>query len=443
MEKKHVVIIGGSAAGVTASRAARRHPLVGKVTVIRKESRVLVPCGIPYIFGTLGSVDKDLMSDALLGGSELIVDEVTSIDRKNKTVSTAGAKTIGYDKLLLCTGSGPVMPSIPGLEKGNVFAVWKDADYLQKLVEALKVAKSVVVIGGGFIGVEFADECRKRGLEVTLVELLPHCLQLVCDDPLCIDAESALKKQGVRVITSDAVRSIAGNSKVDYVELQSGERVKADIVVVGIGAAPNTELAHKAGLAIGEKGGIKVDEYMRTSDPDIFAAGDCAEKYSFFNGKPVALRLASIATREAKLAVMNLFGPKIKNTGTIGAFSTTIGDTALEVAGLTEREAHEAGFDFVVGEASAVDKHPGSMPNAREVKVKLLFDRNSRKILGGQACGGLTTGEIVNVIAALVAGGMTAEQVATVQVGTHPILTASPIVYQIANAADQALAKMS
>jgi len=383
------------------------------------------------------------MSDATLGGSEIIVDEVTSIDRKNKTVSTAGAKTIGYDKLLLCTGSGPVVPPIPGLEKANVFTVWKDADYLQKLMEALKVAKSVVVIGGGFIGVEFADECRKRGLEVTLVELLPHCLQLVCDDPLCIDAESALKKQGVRVITGDAVQSIAGNGKVEYVHLQSGERVKADTVVVGIGAVPNTELAQKAGLEIGQQGGIKVDEYMKTSDADIFAAGDCAEKYSFFTGKPVPLRLASIATREAKLAVMNLFGPKIKNPGTMGVSSTTIGDTAIAVAGLTERAAHEEGFDFVVGEASAVDKHPGSMPNAREVKVKLLFDRSSRKILGGQACGGPTTGEIANVIATLIAGGMTAEQVATFQIGTHPILTASPIVYQITNAADQALAKMS
>ena len=443
MEKKHVVIIGGSAAGAVASRVARRHPMVGKVTVIRKEARALVPCGIPYIFGTLGSVDKDLMPDATLGGSEIIVDEVTSIDRKNKTVSTAGAKTIGYDKLLLCTGSRPVIPPIPGLEKANVFTVWKDADYLRKLMEALKGAKSVVVIGGGFIGVEFADECRKRGLEVTLVELLPHCLQLVCDDPLCIDAESALKKQGVRVITGDAVQSIAGNGKVEYVHLQSGERVKADTVVVGIGAVPNTELAQKTGLEIGQGGGIKVDEYMRTSDPDIFAAGDCAEKYSFFNGKPVPLRLASIATREAKLAVMNLFGPKIKNPGTMGVSSTTIGDTAIAVAGLTERAAHEEGFDFVVGEASAVDKHPGSMPNAREVKVRLLFDRSSRKILGGQACGGPTTGEIANVIATLIAGGMTAEQVATFQIGTHPILTASPIVYQITNAADQALAKMS
>jgi pyruvate/2-oxoglutarate dehydrogenase complex dihydrolipoamide dehydrogenase (E3) component len=247
----------------------------------------------------------------------------------------------------------------------------------------------------------------------------------------------------VRVITADAVQSIAGNGKVEYVHLQSGERVKADTVVMGIGAVPNTELAQKAGLEIGQRGGIKVDEYMRTSDPDIFAAGDCAEKYSFFTGKPVPLRLASIATREAKLAVMNLFGPKIKNPGTMGVSSTTIGDTAIAVAGLTERAAHEEGFDFVVGEASAVDKHPGSMPNAREVKVKLLFDRSSRKILGGQACGGPTTGEIANVIATLIAGGMTAEQVATFQIGTHPILTASPIGYQITNAADQALAKMS
>jgi NADH oxidase (H2O2-forming) len=443
MDKQHVVIIGGSAAGVEASKGARRHPLVGKVTVIRKEAKVMVPCGIPYIFGTLGAVDKNVIPDAALGDSELLIDEATEIDRGAKTVKTAGGKVIGYDKLILCTGSRPVTPPIPGLDKDNVFAVWKDAEYLEKVEQALKAAKSVVVIGGGFIGVEFADECRKRGLEVTLVELLPHCLALVCDETQCISAEAELEKAGVRVITNDVVSTIGGNRKVEYVELRSAERVYADVVVLGIGAAPETELAQKAGLEIGPTRGIKVDDYMRTSDPDILAAGDCAEKYSFFTGQPVGLRLASIATREAKLAVMNLFEEKVKNVGPMGVFATALGDTAVSVAGLTEKAAADAGFEYVVGEAGAVDKHPGGMPNAKEMKIKLLFDKKTGKMIGGQACGGPSTGEMANVMAALIAGGMTADQVAIFQMGTHPALTASPIVYQLVNAADQALARLS
>lgn len=440
IDKKHVVIIGGSSAGMEASKIIRRNEMVEKVTLIRKEQKVMVPCGIPYIFGTLGAVDKNVVPDAILGESELIVDEVTAIDRGTKTVSTAGARTTSYDKLVLCTGSRPVLPPIPGIDKENVFAVWKDADYLRKIEESLKAAKSVVVIGGGFIGVEFADECRKLGLEVTLVELLPKCLQLVCDEPLCVCAEEALGNDGVKVITGDAVSSIGGNTKVEYVELKSGGRVNTDIVILGIGVVPEVELAKKANLEIGEMGGIKVNEYMRTTDHDILAAGDCAEKYSFFTGNPVSLRLASIATREAKIAGINLFEFKLKNPGSIGVFSTAIGDTAIGVAGLTERTAAEAGFDFFVGEAAATDKHPGSMPDAKETKVKLLFDKKSGKLIGGQVCGGSSTGEITNVIAALIAGGMTAEQVAVSQVGTHPMLTASPRVYQIVNAADQALA---
>jgi NADH oxidase (H2O2-forming) len=182
---------------------------------------------------------------------------------------------------------------------------------------------------------------------------------------------------------------------------------------------------------------------MRTSDPDILAAGDCAEKYSFFTREPVPLRLASIATREAKLAVMNLFEAKIKNPGPMGVFATALGDTAVSVAGLTEKAATDAGFEYVVGEAGAVDKHPGSMPNAKEMKIKLLFDKKTGKMIGGQACGGASTGEMANVMAALIAGGMTADQVAIFQMGTHPALTASPIAYQLVNAADQALAKLA
>jgi len=439
-EKAELVIVGGSAAGIQAAITAKRlNNNVGKITVIRKESKVLVPCGIPYIFGTLGSAEKNLIPDGAIGDAELVIDEVTSLDRESQRVTTAGGRTIGYDKLILATGSQPVVPPIPGRELGNVYTVEKDVEYLQGLDKALGEAKDVVVIGGGFIGVEFADEFRKRGLNVTIVELLPRCLFLNCDEEFCIRVEEELARANIKTVCGNGVKSILCNGRVSHVELSNGEQLKADLVIMAIGVAPNTRLAQEAGLEIGVTKGIKVDRYMRTSDPDIFAIGDCAEKYSFFTGKPTPLRLASIATHEARIAIANLFEPCVENRGAVGVFGTKVGNVAVGVAGLTEKAAREAGFDVLIGKASAPDRHPGGMPSTQQMQVKLIFDRRSGRILGGEAYGGASVGELTNAMAVLVQNGATPEDIRISQVGTHPALTGSPMVYQTTNAAEQAL----
>jgi len=300
-----------------------------------------------------------------------------------------------------------------------------------------------VVVGGGFIGAEFADECRKMGLRVTVVELLEHCLYLNCDEDFCISVEDKMREVGVQVNTTCRVKAIVGDQKLDYVECEKGLHFKADVVILALGVVPNTELASDAGLEIGEQKGILVDQYMITSDPNIFAIGDCAEKFCFFTGKPTAVRLASVASREARIAGANLFQPRRRrNQGTIGVFATMIADTSTGVAGLTERAATNLGFDLVIGEAAAPDRHPGSMPGARELRVKLIFDRSTAKLIGGEACGGVTAGEIANVLAQAIAAGMTANDIALAHVGTHPALTASPLVYQIVNAAEEAIIKL-
>jgi len=443
MKNADVVIVGGSAAGIEAAITAQRQYKLKKILVIRKEKQALVPCGIPYIMGTLGSPEEDVMPVSLLGDAELMIDEVISIDRGAKSITTGKGENIGYDRLILATGSRPVVPPIPGADLANVFAIRKDINYLKQLRDALKNAKDVVIVGGGFIGAEFADECRKMGLNVTIVELLEHCLYLNCDEDFCIRIEDAMREVGVKVNTECRVASICGEGKVEYVECDKGLRFKADVVILAIGVAPNTELARDAGIEIGEKRGILVDQYMITSDPHIFAVGDCAEKFCFFTGKPTATWLASVATREARIAAANLFQPRRRrNQGTIGVFGTMIADTATGVAGLTERAARDLGFEVVIGEAAAVDKHPGSMPGAKELRVKLIFDQSSRKLIGGEACGGLTAGEVANVMAQAIAAGMTANDIAISQVGTHPALTASPLVYQMVNAAEEAVVKL-
>ncbi|MGM0681679.1 MAG: FAD-dependent oxidoreductase, partial [Thermodesulfobacteriota bacterium] len=355
MKQADVVVVGGSAAGPVAAVTAKRHYKDADVLVIRKEKRVMVPCGIPYIFGTVGSTDNNLIPDALLtnNGVDFMVDEVTEVDRAGKSLKTAGGETVSYDRLILSTGSKPVSPPISGKELENVFFVNKDADYLDEFQKRLAELRDIIVIGGGFIGVEMADEFQKiGGKNITVIEALPHCLLLALDEEFCVEAENKMAERGIKVVTNSTVSSILGNGKVDSVELKSGERLKADAVIIGIGAAPNTELAQQAGLEIGDMKGIKVNEYMRTSDENIFAVGDCAEKFSFFTKKASGLRLASIACTEAHIAGANLFGLKRKNEGAIGVFATVVGDMGLSAAGLTEKAANDAGYDIITAEVT-------------------------------------------------------------------------------------------
>ncbi|MBN1657921.1 MAG: FAD-dependent oxidoreductase [Anaerolineae bacterium] len=445
MRNMDVLIVGGSAAGISAAITAKRHYPDASVALVRQEGKVPVPCGIPYVFGTLESPDSNLIPDGAVTGSgaELILDKVTALDPKAHTVTTQRGETFGYRKLILATGSKPIVPPIPGHDLENVFTVEKDVDYLHELTAKMDEAHRVVIIGGGFIGMEMADECRKRkNLEVTVVEVLPHCLFLAFDQDLCQRTEEALKNVGVQVRTSARAEEILGNGKVEGVRLDSGQVLPADMVLFGIGTRANVDLAREAGLDLGPCGAIAVDRYMRTSDPDILAAGDCAEKFSFFTGQPTPLRLASIATAEARIAGANLFELRRENPGTIGVFSTKINGLSMAIAGMGQKAAEEAGIDYVVGMAEAVDKHPGGMPGAQSLRVKLIFRKYSGVLIGGQVCCGDTTGEVVNLIAALIQAKMHADQIAMFQMGTHPALTASPIAYQLVNAAEQALLKM-
>jgi len=445
MEKADIIIVGGSAAGITVGVSARRYYPDAKILLIRKEKEVLIPCGIPYIFGTVESPDRNLIPDSVLSKNnvELTIDEVVSINKDRKIVQTFSGKVLGYEKMVLATGSLPRVPPIPGVELDNVFAVWKDVEYLKKVLRALDESKDLVIIGGGFIGLEFADECKKRGIaNVTIVELLPHCLLLACDEEICARVEEKLSERDIKVLVNRRVEAIIGDKKVDYVELDNGQRVKADVIILGIGVIPNVQLARDSGLQVDEKEGIYVDEFMRTSDENIFAAGDCTRKRCFFTGRPTFLRLASIGTMEARVAGANLFRLRHRSECPIGVFGTVVGDLAIGSAGMTEREAKEAGFEVVTGEAEAPDKHPASMPGTNNLAVKLVFEKDTRILLGGQVYGSMTAGKVANFIGALIQKRMRADEIVTFQVGTHPMLTASPISRQVENAAEIALTKL-
>jgi len=441
MEKTDVLVIGSSAAGLVAALTAKTVNPEKDVTVVRMEEKTLVPCGVPYIFASVQSTDNNILpSDKMFdsAGVNLNLGKVISISREDKVCKLEDGKEFSYDKLVIATGSSPSIPKwLKGAELENVFTVPKNKVYLDEMQEKLKVCKKVVTIGAGFIGVELSDELTKAGKDVTLVEKLPHILGLAFDQDIAIQAEELIKTRGVKIRTGIGVKEITGDKKVAGVLLENGETIEADAVVLSIGYKPNIELAKDAGLPINELGFIRVDEYMRTEDSSIFAVGDCAEKRDFVTRKQNAVMLASTACAEARTAGINLFKLSVVKTfsGTISIFSTAIGDTGFGVAGLTEARAIEEGFDIVTGVFEGMDKHPGTLPGTHKQMVKLIVGKESNIILGGEVVGGLSVGELTNTIGFIIQNRMDINSILTAQIGTHPLLTASPAGYPLLKAA--------
>lgn len=438
--KYDVLVVGGGPAGiVTALTARKAYGPELTIGLMRREAPTLVPCGIPYMFGTLDAAAKNVMADKPLeaAGVEILNDEATTLDLESKTVGTRSGKTISFEKLVLATGSEPVLPDIEGVDLPGVFPIRKSYSYLDAVRQRLAAVGDVVVIGGGFIGVEFADELAKLpGRRVTVVEILDHCLGQSFDPEFSELAEKALAARGVRVLTGRKVSRMVGSAAVQAVELEDGQRLPAEAVILSVGARPSTALARQAGLRLTPRGAVAVDAAMRTSHPDVFAAGDAAAKTDFFSGGESPVMLASVAGIEARAAGTNLYEVRsLLAGGTPGAFATMVGELALASVGLTETGARRRGIAVEIGRADAVDRHPGTLPGARPVKVKLVFAAMTGRLLGGQVAGGASAGEMANVIALAVGHRMEAADLYLMPLGTHPLLTPAPTTYPVVTAA--------
>jgi len=442
--KTDVLVLGSGPAGITAALTAKRRYPERKVTVVRERERCVIPCAIPYIFRRLDNPEKILISDKLLknAGVEILTASATEIDKESKKVILSNREEISYEKLILALGSKPRKLGIEGEEKRGVWYIEKDFEHLKKLREHVLSSKHIVLLGGGFTGVEIAEELSGiEGKQVTIVEKFPHCLFQNFDKEFCEEIEAELRKRGVRILTSNTVEKILGSEKVEGILLSNGERIKADCVIIAAGSKPNVELAERAGIKLGKSGAIAVDEHMRTSEHDIYACGDCAEKMDFFTGKPVQAMLASVATREARIAASNLYGSLRKNNGTLGSFSTTLFNRLFACAGYTEKRAEEEGFETRSGFATAPSTHPAAL-GGEELRVKLLFLRKNGILLGAQVSGPERAAELVNTLTLAMERGATVHDLCAAQISTHPLLTPAPTVYPVILAAQEALSRM-
>ncbi len=448
MIKTDILIIGGGPAGLVTAVTARKHNSDKRITLIRQEKKSIIPCGIPYIFNRLDSTEKDVAPDKPLEVNkiDLLIDEVVKIEPSNKKILLKKNKEMSYQKLVLATGSAPSLIPIKGIEKEGVWLVKKDFDYLEKMRQAVLKSKDTVIIGGGFIGMELAEELSSlKGLNISVVEKLDFCLGTTFDEEFALAGQEKLKEKGIKIYTKTGVAEIAGQGKVEYVRLDNNEQIPADLVILSIGARPKTNLAKEAGLKIGEKGGIWVDEYMRTNLADIFAVGDCAETKEFFTGKFIPVMLASTAASEARIAGANLYQLEIlrENKGTLGAFSTFLNGLTLGAAGFSEKTAKAEGFDIVIGQGEAPNHHPGSLPDTEKIKVKLVFAKSSGILLGGQVMGPTGIAEMINLLSLAIQQGVTLYDFDTLQISTHPLLTSAPTVYPLIIAAQSALMKLN
>lgn len=444
-----VIIIGGGPSGLITGITGKSQNPDKTFLIIQKEEKNLVPCGIPYIFHDLGDVTKNEMGFAgfLNVGGEMLFDTVIDVDTKNKQLFTSGGKSFSYEKLVFATGSTPKIPTfLKGYDQEGVEYIIKSYDYIKKLKAKTDQAKQIVIIGGGFIGVELAEQLAKfEDKEISLIEMQECCLFRAFSKDVAEVVDSVIKNTSIKLYTGVKVEEITGkNGKVDSVRLSNGLVLKAELVIVSIGYKPNTELADKIGLEINHNGSIRCDNYLRTPVKDIYAIGDCSQTIGFVTGRTDDIMLASTATAEARILGYNLFRINLLRnfTGTLSVFSTEIAGTVFASAGAIEQIAEYADIDYIVGKFEDVDRHPAAIKDASKLMTKLIVSPMNGVIIGGEMYGGKSVGELINVVGLAIQKEVTVYELISYQIGTHPLLTTAPTKYVLIKAAEMALKKI-
>ncbi|KRQ87963.1 Coenzyme A disulfide reductase [Caloramator mitchellensis] len=412
---KKVIIIGGVAGG--ASAAARLRRLDENIEIVMFERGDYISfanCGLPYYIGGTISERQNLLVQTEEGMEKRfnidirVRSEVTKIDRANKEVEVfSEGKTYRekYDYIILSPGAAPFVPQIPGVDKKNIFTLrnMADVDRIKSFINE-KSPKKAVVVGGGFIGVEVAENLKDAGLEVTLIEAMDQIL-----GPFDIEMARILEKEmndhGVDVITSDGVEKFEGNERLN-ISLKSGKKVEADLVIMAIGVRPEIKLAKEAGLEIGERGGIKVDEYLRTSDPNIYAVGDAIEVKDLVTDSMALIPLAGPANKQGRIAADNICGRNVKFVSAQGTSILKVFDMTAAATGANEKMLKRMGIPYLKSYTHS-GSHAGYYPGAFTLTIKLLFSPTDGKVLGAQVVGRDGVDKRIDVLATAIRHGLT------------------------------------
>lgn len=426
-----VIIVGGVAGGASAAARLRRLDENAQITMYERSGYIsYANCGLPYYIGGVITDRRQLTlqtSDSFYKRFRVDVKvnhEVLSIDRVNHTVevknlSTGEIFTDNYDKLVLSPGAKAVKPPIPGIESERIFTLRtvEDTYRIADEIKALK-AESAVVIGGGFIGIEAAENLTGIGLSVSLCEASPQVLSQF-DDDMIPQVHAVIREKGINLILGRAISSF--EEKEDGIEsvLSDGEHIKSDIVLLAIGVAPDSALAVSAGIKTGIKGAITVDEHMLTSDPDIYAVGDAAEIEELVTGSKANIPLAGPANKQGRIAADNIAGISSSYKGTMGTSVLKIFDITAASTGINERRARAMSlkYDKVILSPSS---HASYYPGGKVMTMKVLFDPDKDRLLGAQIIGYDGVDKRIDVIATALRAGMRASELAALELAYAP-----------------------
>ena len=420
---KKIVIIGGVAGGMSAATRLRRLDPDASIIVIERSGFVsYANCGLPYFMGGVIQSQGAL----LLQTPESLKDRFALDVRINATATTinraqqaihienraGNSYDLDYDYLILSPGAQPVVPPIPGTERAHTLRTVEDVTKITAAVNAQP--GSAVVVGGGFIGVESAENLVHRGIATTIIEAGQQLLAPL-DAELAALVHEEMRSQGVTVELGVQVTEITD----DAITLSDGRSLSAELVIAAIGVRPDTSLAFGSGIEVGTRGGIVVNEYGQTSDPHIYAIGDVAEKIDALDGNPTLVPLANIANRQGRVVADHIMGQRIRPVKTIGTAIVKVFDLTVATTGWNEKRARAQGLSTFI-----IHTHPGShagyYPGAEQMALKLLVDKNTNLIVGAQAVGKDGVDKRIDVLATAIRSGMTAPELADLELAYAP-----------------------
>ncbi len=456
-DKLRVVIVGGAVAGPKAASKIIRLRPDAEVTVVEKNHVLSVAgCGLPsYMAGVVTDQRQLLSTPAGTVRDPVFFQNVKHVRVMNQTEATdidpvqrvlrvrdsVNGKEIGlpYDKLILTMGALPVRLNVPGTDLDNVVTLHglQSAERIRSRLAQGK-AHDVVIVGGGILGVEITESLVERGCRVTIVEKTPQIMRIL-DWEMAALVEQHLESKGVKILTETTVQGFQGNGKVTAVITDQGQ-LSADLVIVAIGFRPNAALARSAGLVIGETGAIKVDDHMCTSDPNIYAAGDCVETTGVITGRSLFHPYGSVATRQGRVAALNVCGGDERFPGVLGSGVCKVFDYCVARTGLNEQVARELGYEVTTALVPGPDR-AHYMPDAKLLMLKIVVDSKTRRLLGAQAVGPGHGDKRIDMAAIAIAAGMTVDQIANLDLTYAPPY--SPVMDNLTTAANVARNKLA
>ncbi|OIJ14401.1 CoA-disulfide reductase [Anaerobacillus alkalilacustris] len=427
---KKIVIVGGVAGGATAAARLRRLDETSKIIMFEKGEHIsFANCGLPYYIGEIITDREKLLVQTVEGMSNKFkldirnLNEVIDINRNNKTVTVKDLRTgeqyeEGYDQLVLSPGARPIVPPIPGLKEANAIFTLRnipDTDRIKSYVDH-KNPKRAVIVGGGFIGLEMAENLYERGLDVTIIEMADQVMAPL-DYEMASIIHTHLEEKGVNLILSDGVNSFGNEGK--KVVTQNGKEIETDMIILSIGVRPENELAVRSGLHVGERGGIQVNDYLQTNDSNIYAIGDAIEVKDYINGQPTMVPLAWPANRQGRIVADNIYGKNVQYKGTLGSSIAKVLDYTVATTGNNEKTLKRLGIPYQV-----VHLHPGShagyYPGASPIALKLIFDKETGKIYGAQAVGKDGADKRIDVIATAIKGNLSVMDLVDLELAYAP-----------------------